>query len=471
MLKKPINVTPKLEDMPVKHRVRLYSPHAGQLKIHNSKARFRCVVCGRRYGKTLMACNEICKFALRHKNSNNAWIAPTYKQSKIAYRLIRRALHKIITYKSDTELRLELPNGAVIQFFSSDNYDALRGNGFHFIVIDEFADVDEKAWKEAIRPTLSDTNGKALLIGTPKGMNFFYEVYQRGDPTSEIYNDFPEWESFSAPTSANPYIRASEIESARKELPEDTFNQEYGAAFLKSGAGVFKGLEECIKGELDPTYEPVPEHVYIGGWDAAKHADYSVLSIVDAHTRRLVYWERLNETDYPKQIKWIAETCKRFKATLYMDVTGIGSPLYDFLRPLADKYGFPVEEYLFTNATKKTLIESLQLAIQHKEIEMPNIPVLVKEMRQFQHKILPSGTVTYEAPPGAHDDTVISLALAQYGLSQPRGPLMWSADGDESQKRTLEMPEQPQEEAPKETMIIETWEGDDEGEWYEMEVA
>lgn len=467
---KPLNVAPKLEDMPVKKRVRLYQPHSGQLRIHRSKARFRVVVCGRRFGKTLMACNEIVKFSLQHKNSNNAWIAPTYRQSKIAYRLIRRALREVIVYKSDSELRLEFGNGAVIQFFSSDNYDALRGNGFHFVVIDEFADVDEKAWSEAIRPTLSDTGGLALIIGTPKGQNFFYEVFLRGDKSNPESAKFPDWASFSAPTAANPYIKPYELVTAKAELPEDTYNQEYLAVFLKTGAGVFRGLEDCIAGELDPSYQPIKGHTYILGWDAAKHADYSVITLIDASTGRVVYWDRLNEVAYPKQVAWVAAVAARFKAHVWMDVTGIGSPLYDYLRPIGSKRGFRVNEYLFTNSTKKELVECLQLAIQNKHVSIPKIEVLLKELRQFQYKILPSRAITYEAPKGAHDDCVISLALAAYGAAQPRGPVMWSPEDDAPVSRTREMPEQP-EEQEYDIMEIEKWEGEEEGEWYETEAA
>src|ERR1700746_1981007 len=124
-----------------KIKVTLYSPHKGQRRIHASHARFKVVACGRRFGKTLMACNEIVRFALEHNNSNTAWVAPWFRQSKIAYRLIRRALLKsgneIISHKSDSDLRIELVNGSVIQFFSAENHDNIRGDGYHFIVIDE----------------------------------------------------------------------------------------------------------------------------------------------------------------------------------------------------------------------------------------------------------------------------------------------------------------------------------------------
>lgn len=228
--------------------VKLYAPHAGQLPVHRSKARFRVVTCGRRFGKTLLACNEFVKFGCEHANTMLAWVAPSYRQSKIAYRLIKQALSQIISHTSDSELMIDLPNGTRMTFCSSENYDALRGVGIHFLVIDECADVAEKAWTEVLRPTLSDTRGKALFTGTPKGRNFFYTLFQRGlDPL------YPDWESFTAPTSSNPYIAKEEIESAKSELPDMVFQQEYLAVFLAESAGVFTGIDACIAGELcDP---------------------------------------------------------------------------------------------------------------------------------------------------------------------------------------------------------------------------
>lgn len=462
---KPINAIPALEKMPQKLRIKLYTPHKGQLNLHKSKARFRVVACGRRYGKTLFACNEIVKFALNHKAANCAWVAPTYRQSKIAYRLIRRALRKAITYKSDSELRLEFQTGSSITFFSSDNYDALRGNGFHFLVMDECADINEKAWTEVLRPTLSDTQGRALMIGTPKGRNFFFRLFARGaDP------EYPDWEAFNAATADNPYIPAEEIEAAKRELPEDTFLQEYMAVFLEESAGVFKGIDRCIKGLLDPDYKPVDKHFYVAGWDVAKYQDYSVVTVIDCHSKEVVFWKRFNQIDYVVQVDIVSRIAQEFKAKVYMDVTGVGSPVAELLRAKGNTLGFEVEEYLFTNASKKTLVEALQIAIQNQSITLKDIPVLVNELRMYEYQLSPSRNLIYGAPKGQHDDAATSLMLANYGASQPRGPLMWSLE-DDTVTRSLERPATP-DESPRPVAeweraeVPENW--SEEGIWIEL---
>lgn len=411
-----------------------------------------------------MACNIIVRFALEHKNASCAWIAPWFRQAKIVYRLIRKALRKLITYKSDAELRIEFANGSVIQFFSTENHDAIRGNGFHYLVIDEAGDAlrDPQAWTESIRATLSDTNGEALIIGTPKGRNLFFQLFSRGEDP-----EYPDWQSFHAPSSANPYIRASEIESVRKEIPEDAYEQEYLAVFKEDSAGVFRGIDACISGELDEDYEPVKGHDYVMGWDPAKYLDYSVVTLIDCHTRAVVGWKRINQIDYIPQIEMVSALAARFKAVVYMDVTGVGAPLAEQLKTKSYSLGFRVEEYLFTNASKKILVEGLQIAIQHKEISFPDIPVLTNELRIYEYQMTPSRNITYGAPKGAHDDAATSLMLAAYGMAQPRGPMMWSLDEDKP-VRTLEMAELP-ENKPYRMMEIDKPITEDEGEWVEIE--
>lgn len=406
---------------PSKQKITLYTPHRGQRRIHKRKIRFRVVACGRRFGKTLMACNEIVKFALDHRNANCAWVAPWFRQSKIAYRLIRRAFAKtgnrVIIHKSDTDLRLEFANGSVIQFFSAENYDSIRGDGYHFLVIDEAGDAlrNPAIWTDAIRASLSDTNGQALIIGTPKGRNLFFQLFARGEDP-----EYPDWASFHARTEDNPFIPKAEIAAAKKELPADAFNQEYDAHFLEEGAGVFKGLDACIRGILDPNYTRIAGHAYVLGFDPAKYQDYSVITVIDCHTRQAVFWQRINQVDYTVQLELVASIAEKFRAFVLIDMTGVGDPLLEQLKKLKRGRHFSVEGYLFTNASKKALVEQLQLGIQNRDIELPDIPVMLNELRQFEYQLTPSRMLTYSAPKGAHDDCVISLALAYFAASTPR---------------------------------------------------
>jgi len=143
-----------------------------QTDIANDQRRFRVAICGRRFGKTHLAVRELAYHA-RLPNQEVIYVAPTYKMAKnIVWKKLKNRLQDLNWVKkhNETELKLELKNGSTIALKGADNYDSLRGTGNHFIVLDEFADIDPEAWYETLRPTLSDTGGRALFIGTPKAL-------------------------------------------------------------------------------------------------------------------------------------------------------------------------------------------------------------------------------------------------------------------------------------------------------------
>jgi hypothetical protein len=383
--------------------VTLYTPHTAQWALHQSPARFRVATCGRRWGKTLACVNELAYRALARPDGNFAWIAPTYHQAKIAFRwMVKEFRPAFAEPPSVSELRIPWRSGSVVQCLSADNFDALRGHGYHGVVGDEFASWPREAWEEVIRPTLSDTNGWALLVGTPKGRNLFWELWMRGqDPAT-----WPDYASWQFPTASNPYIPAAEIAEAQHSLPFDVFRQEYTAEFLDDVAGVFRNVAACVAGDYEPI--PVNGHQYVLGWDPAKHADMSVVTVLDLVTRHVVAWERWLHVDYTIQMERIATICHRYNATVLMDSTGVGDPLLEAL--LAR--GVPTDGFQFTNTTKQQLVEHLAVQIEQRTVTWPDNPVLQNELVAFQYEMTRAGNVRYSAPDGMHDDAVMSLALA-----------------------------------------------------------
>lgn len=395
--------------------VRLYTPHSGQEVLHASTARFRVMCCGRRWGKTLACCNEIAKHALENANTINWWVAPSYQQARIAFRILRKSLADVSRDTSKSLLRIELLNGSIIECKSADKYDNLRGEGVHFLVIDEFAKVSPEAWNESLRPTLSDTDGRAIIISTPRGRDLFYQLFLRGSkPGSVMYNAAfydDEWEAFSFPTATNPFIKPKEIESARRTIPEMIFRQEFMAEFLDDAATVFRGVDACAHAEYA---EPVPGHHYVVGWDVAKNVDYSVFTVVDVFTNKVVAWDRYNGVQYTMQIDRLTTLAQHYNyATVIMDATGVGDPIFEMASMAT---GCTVEPFVLTNTSKKELIERLAAAIERRAIAYPPIPELIHELKAFAYNITRAKNIVYNAPPGEHDDTVISLALAVYGL-------------------------------------------------------
>lgn len=386
--------------------VQLYTPHDGQMVLHNSQARFRVMACGRRFGKTLAATNELSKNALECPSTLNWWVAPTYRQTEIAFEIMAEALKPVLTKPANrSRMRLDLVNNSVIECRSAERYENMRGDGPSFVVFDEASKIPKAAWTEVVRPALADKQGKAIFISTPWGRDWFWELYMRGQD-----KEFPDWWSKSFPTTANPFVPVAEVEEARKTLPWHVFAQEFLAEFLDDAATVFRGVDRCAIGSFK---EPQIGHHYIIGWDAAKYQDYSVFTVMDCNTQEVVSFDRFNGIEYNLQIdEHLVPLVRKYNdAHVIMDVTGVGDPLMEEVR----KREIGVEGFYFTNTSKKELIDRTVVAIEHGYISYPPIPELLNELKAFSYEITRSKNIVYSAPEGEHDDCVISLCLAVHG--------------------------------------------------------
>jgi len=199
-----------------------------QSEIFCNPARFRNCVAGRSFGKTHLSVTELLKAATSGKNKNCWYVAPTYGSAKeIAWdMLIHTIPDEYIIKSNESALTLKLINGSVISLKGAEKPNNLRGRALDFVVLDEFADMRPEAWYEVIRPSLSDRQGSALFIGTPKGRNHFYDLWASG------MNGADGWASFQYTTLEGGNVPESEVEAAKIDLDERTFNQEYCAEFV-----------------------------------------------------------------------------------------------------------------------------------------------------------------------------------------------------------------------------------------------
>lgn len=222
-------------------RIKLQRPHAAQQRIieqvEASDATRYVLVCGRRYGKSTLGRNRIIKAALAGKPT--AWFAPTYKLFSPEWRFLRTELAPVTLRANDSEHRIELVTGGVVDGWSLDGGDPARGREYAEIVIDEAAMVGnlEHAWNAAIRPTLIKHAGKAWFLSTPRGLNYFHTLYERGQSNSE-----PDWLSWRQPSNENPHLPPAEIEKSRAEMTPATFAQEIEAIFT-APEGLVLGLD------------------------------------------------------------------------------------------------------------------------------------------------------------------------------------------------------------------------------------
>jgi PBSX family phage terminase large subunit len=215
-----------------------------QNKIAQSKARFRVICCGRRFGKTTEAVEEIKGCAV-YKEARIAYIAPTYQQARdIAWAQLRNELSPIIKECNESRLELSVLNklGKRSQIFLRgwESIETLRGQKFDLLILDEVAMMRNfwTNWHEVLRPTLTDTRGEAMFISTPKGFNHFYDLYNL-----EARDE--DFKSFHFTSFDNPYLPVDELLKAKKELPEDKFAQEYMADFRKTEGLVYKEFDRA----------------------------------------------------------------------------------------------------------------------------------------------------------------------------------------------------------------------------------
>jgi hypothetical protein len=232
---------------------------AAQRTIAQSRTRFRVAICGRRFGKTHLAIRELCKEAAQPRRE--VWfVAPTYRQAKqIVWRKLKYKLQDLNWCErvNESELSIDLKNGSRISLKGADNADSLRGVGLDFLVMDEFADINPEAFYEVLRPTLADKQGKALFIGTPRGMsNWSYDLYRMPE------QDNTNWSSFQFTTVQGGNVNQEEIEEARKLLDARTFQQEFEATFITAGNRVWYAFDRLKN--VQPWSGDVPSAIEIG---------------------------------------------------------------------------------------------------------------------------------------------------------------------------------------------------------------
>lgn len=221
-----------------------------QLKLHNAQAqvfrhpaRFRVLVAGRRFGKTHLARTEIIR-AAKGKGRKLIWyVAPTFSMAReIMWDELLDALPEAWIKKThETRLEIRLVNGTVIQLKGADRPDTLRGRGVNFIILDEFQDFRPEVWTKVLYPTLTQTKGNMLCIGTPKSYNHFYELYRMGQ--LEKNRRSGQWWSWQFPTILSPFFPPSEIAFARAHLDPKSFRQEFEASFESMSGRVYYAFD------------------------------------------------------------------------------------------------------------------------------------------------------------------------------------------------------------------------------------
>ena len=410
-------------DAPTETRVLRSSwrPHPGQAAVMQHDARFRIVAAGRRFGKSEMCAHLAVKFGLENPNSTIWWVAPRYQDSnEYGFDNIRPLLTDDLLAdepKRSKPRKIPLVTGSEISFRSAEREDSLRGGGVDLLIVDESATVKDRAWTEELRPTLSDTLGKLVAIGTPKGRSgWFWRWFQRGQDPEE--DDIASW---AASTYLNPHVPNSEIDDARDDMPDRIWEQEYLAQFKAGASGVFDPTDiEAITADYSvPLSKSDPQVAgsFFIGVDFARAKNYTAIVVLDTEAT-VVALDRLRRTSWSR----IQDRIERFAAdyspcTVALDATRDNKIVSDLEAVVAN-----VHPVTFSAKTKRTLVENLITRVEAGDLTLPDpdrdgeAAQLRRELDMFEYDMSPrSRNVSYSAPEGHHDDLIDALALAAEG--------------------------------------------------------
>jgi phage FluMu gp28-like protein len=378
------------EENPTK--LKLNRPHPGQIKVLQSKAKWRVLCCGRRWGKSFIC--MILAFRSMTEKKAVAYITPNYNLGEDFYReLLNEIPADWIQDSNKASLYIKLKNGGSIKFFSGEATKQIRGRKFDRIILDEAAFIDdlEAVWTQVIMPTLATTNGDALFVSTPNGMNFFHALFLKGKSKEKNY------ESFHFPSSSSPHVSQEFLETAKATITEDAWRQEYLAEPLASTGNPFGShhIKENTVKSLS-TKETIAF-----GIDIAKHHDYTVIVGLD-EDGCMSYFERY-------RAEW-SVTKDKIKALppytiKVMDATGVGDVVFEELvQVVPNLHGFK-----FTSSSKPQLMKELIVDVQVGALKFND--VTADEMMVFEYTLTSTGYPKYEAQSGYHDDTIAALAM------------------------------------------------------------
>ena len=352
--------------------------HPKQLEVFNDPARFKVAAAGRRFGKTRLAMWLLLIKALQSTSKDVFYVAPTFQQAKdIIWNELKELGKEVITAAHENTGVLTLINGRRIYLKGSDRPDTMRGMGLAYVVIDEYADMKPQVWEQILRPALADVKGGALFIGTPKGRNHFWELYNYAATDED-----QEWSAFHFTSFDNPFLAKEEIEAAQKSMSSFAFRQEFMSSFEAAGSEIFK--EEWVKYD---SKEPQDGDYYI----AVDLAGFENLASQQAAKKRL-----LDETSiavvkaspagwWVKEIihgRWDIRECavRILKAVKDNRPVAVGiekgslkNAVHPYLLDMQKRYGlyFPIQDLTHGNKKKtERIIWALQGRFEHGRITL-----------------------------------------------------------------------------------------------------
>ena len=393
--------------------VKGFNPHVGQVrvidKIVNGPEKYVTVVSPRQQGKSLLLINLILYYGINDKGSKIGIIAPIYQQARKLMEDLYEAIKDsgIVEATNFSNHEIKLRTGSKIYFRSSEREDGLRGYTFDYLFMDEAAYQTEDAYRRAIEPTALVHGKKVVLFSTPRGRDWFYQMFKLGEDPS-----YPNYCSVRMEQGDNPYINQEEILAAKKVLPEAIFRAEYQGEFLEGESMVFQNFGQTV-------FDKYPNRqgkVYIGV-DLGRESDYTVAVAMD-QMGNVVEIYRDNQKNWDIMQQAIIQLAKKYTATLMIEVNSMGTVIYEQIK----KQWQDTHPFTTSMQSKNDIVESLILAFNESQIKIPDkslMPELHQELEVFEMSYNPkTRNVRYAARTPFHDDIVMALAIANWNRLQ-----------------------------------------------------
>lgn len=428
---------------------------------------------GRGGGKDLAISTVVIDYCMANPGVKVLFVAPFYKQIQNFWDQVLRARNRVkddplngyyfcpqVFTINESKKEVKFKNGSVISCASADNPESIDSTRSDMIVINEAKFINKESQMNSILGTLRE-HGKIIWVSSAGGKNNFYEKYVSGlkdknDPYYVASKAHDSVISFKVTYHNNPK-QASNLKTLKRTMTSAMWKSQMEGEFIDESS-VFIDLDKAFfisnylsdseydqerwQGEL-PIKEikqlkkneknidvmiTIPEHKYVMGVDIAKTKDYTVIYVMDIETGKIVYYERFNKMSYTLVAKKVADIAHLYNdAVISYDATGVGVAFGDALNSQIvtnnDYRRLVTYPQTFTNLFKAEIIQTLGLRIETPnsfQNFIPDIPTIINEMRNLQGELTKTGLITYNAPDGSHDDTVMALALCNYIWEQMR---------------------------------------------------
>lgn len=398
-----------------------YKPYPWQMAVHNAMAdSFRegkIFVCKskRQLGKSMMCANVLLQTAFSYGRTWSAFISPTLGQARKVFREIVDACDpRLIDSKNETLLNIKFVNKAQLNFFSTQQRDALRGYTVGgILILDEAAYIDDNIL-ELVLPWVSAKNASILIVSSPKTKSgFFYNYYMRGKSGLDDKVVSIDWNDFDTSALLTP----ERIEQFRAIMPKYQFRSEIMGEFVDEGSGVFNTSDKTwIEGTTMPYNE-----LYIGvDFANGDNGDYTCVSGFNERGEQVLLNYFRDKTPL-EQVGIISEIIKANQIKIRNVIAEKNSMGLTFIDMLRDKCsGVNINEFVTSNGSKREIIDALVAGIGEGSVRLMNDAEMKKEIACYQMEVTKSGLITYNGY-SANDDLVMATAFAWKARTSSKG--------------------------------------------------